>query len=60
MYVYGVLKNESDFFVIAVDEELQTLVVTTVDNVLFESVAQGLINGGPAALSGFLEARVAD
>ena len=42
------------------DEELQTLVVTAVDNVLFKSVAQGLINGGIATMSGFLEARVAD
>ena len=46
MYVYGVLESASDFFIIGVDEELQTLVVTTVDNVLFESVAQGLINRG--------------
>ena len=60
MYVYGVLKNASDFFVIGVDEELQSLVVTAVDNVLFKGVAQGHINGGTAALSGFLEARVAD
>ena len=51
MYVYGVLENAWDFFVIGVDEELQTLVVTAVDNVLFKSVAQGLINGGTAALS---------
>ena len=41
-------------------EELQTLVVTSVDNVLFQSVAQGLINGGTAALSRYLDARVAD
>ena len=51
MYVYGVLKNPSDFFVIGVDEELQTLVVIAVDNVLLKSVSQGLINGGTAALS---------
>ena len=51
MYVYGVLKNASDFFVIGVDEELQSLVVTAVDNVLFKGVAQDHINGGTAALS---------
>ena len=51
MYVYGVLENASNFFVIGVDEELQTLVVTIVDSVLFKSIAQGLINGGTAALS---------
>ena len=44
MYVYGVLENASDFFVVGVDEELQTLVVTAVDNVQFESVAEGLVN----------------
>ena len=60
MYVYGVLDNASDFFVVGVDDELQTLVVTAVDNVIFESFAEGLINGGTAALSGFLEASVAD
>ena len=60
VYVYGVLENASDFFVVGVDEELQTLVVTAVDNVLFENVAPGLVNGGTAALSGFLEERVAD
>ena len=60
MYVYGVLENAADFFVVGVDDELHTLVVTTVDNVLFESVAQVLINGRTAALSEFLEARVAD
>ena len=43
--MYGILKNASDFFVIGVDEELQTLVVAAVDSVLFQSVAQGLING---------------
>ena len=48
VYVHGVLENASDFFVIGVDGELQTLVVTAVDNVLFESVAEGLINGGNA------------
>ena len=53
MYVYGVLKNSSDFFVIGVYEELQTLVFTAVDNVLVQSVAQGLVNGGSVALSGF-------
>ena len=60
MYVYGVLENASDFFVVGVDDELQTLVVTAVDNVLFESVVEDLINGGTAALSGCLDARVAD
>ena len=60
MYVYGVLKNASYFFVVGVDDELQTLVITAVDNVLFESVVEGLINGGTATLSGFLDARVAD
>ena len=39
------------YFVIRVDEELQTLVVAAVDNVLFQSVEQGLINRGTAALS---------
>ena len=42
------------------DKELQTLVVTDVDNVLFESVAEGLINGGTDAMSGFLDSRVAN
>ena len=51
MYVYGVLENASDFFVIGVDEELQTLVVIAFDNVLLKSVAHGLINAGSAALS---------
>ena len=60
MYVHGVLENAPDFFVVRVDDELQTLAVTAVDNVLFESVAQGLVHGGTAALSGFLDARVAD
>ena len=50
MYVYGILKNASDFFVIRVDEELQTRVVAAVENVLFRSVAHGLIIGGTAAL----------
>ena len=59
VYVHGVLENASDFFIVGVDEELQTLVVTAVDNVLLQSLAQGLINGGTAALSGFLDARVA-
>ena len=44
MYVYGILKNASNFFVIGVDEELQSLVVAAVDNVLFHSVVQGLVN----------------
>ena len=57
MYVHCVLENVSDFFVVGVDDELQTLVVTAVDNVLFESVVEGLINGGTAALSGFLDTR---
>ena len=51
MYVYGILENATDFFVIRVDEELKTLVVATVDNVSFQSVEQGLINRGTAALS---------
>ena len=51
MYVYGVLKNASDFFIIRVDEEFQTLVVAAIDNLLFQSVAQGLVNSGTAALS---------
>ena len=59
VYVHGVLENASDFFIVGVDEELQTLVVTAVDNVLLQSLAQGLINGRTAALSGFLDARVA-
>ena len=60
VYVQAMLENASDFFIVGVDEELQTLVVTAVDNVLFQSVTQGLINGRTAALSGFLDARVAD
>ena len=60
MCVHGILENATDFFVIRVDEELQTLVVTAVDNVLFQSVAQGLVNGGTAALSEFFYASVAD
>ena len=32
MYVYGILKNSSGIFVIGVYEELQTLIVTAVDN----------------------------
>ena len=51
MYVHGVLANASDLFVVGVDEVLQTLVVTAVDNVLLQSIAEGLINGGTAALS---------
>ena len=60
MYVHGGLENASDFFIVGLDEELQTLAVTAVDNVLLQSIAEGLINGGTAALSGFLDARVAD
>ena len=60
VYLDGVLENASDFAVVGVDEELQTLVVTAVDNVLLKSVAQDLANGGTAALSGFLDARVAN
>ena len=60
MYVHGVLENASDFFIVGVDEELQTLVVIAVDNVLLKSIALGLINGGTAALSSFLDAPVAD
>ena len=51
VYVHGVLENASDFFIVGVDEELQTLVVTAVDNVLLQSLAEGLINGGTATLS---------
>ena len=58
--VHGVLENASDFFIVGVDEVLQTLVVTAVDNVLLQSLAEGLINEGTTALSGFLDARVAD
>ena len=50
MHVHGVLKNASDLFVIGVDEVLQTLLVTAVDNVLLQSVVEGLINGETAAL----------
>ena len=50
VYVYGVLKNSSDCFIIGVDEELYTLVITTVDNMFFYGVAQGLASGGTAAL----------
>ena len=60
MYVYGVLENALDFSIIRVDEELQTLVVQSVDNVLFQSVAQGFVNGGIAALGRFFYACVAD
>ena len=60
MYVYGVLKNASDFFIIRVDEELQTLVVAAVDKVLFQCVAHGLVNGGTSALSRFFYGRIAD
>ena len=58
MYVHGVLENASDFLIVGVDEK--TLVVTAVDNVLLQSIAEGLINGGTAALCGFLAARVED
>ena len=51
VYVHGVLENASDFFIVGVNEVLQTLVVTAVDNVLLERIAEGLINGGTAALS---------
>ena len=37
--------------IVRVDEVLQTLVVTAVDNVLLQSIAEGLINGGTTALS---------
>ena len=60
VYVHGVLENASDFFIVGVDEELQTLVVTAVDNVLLQINSEGLINGGTAALSGFFDARGAD
>ena len=43
MNVYVILEYATDFFIIRVDEELQTLVVAAVDMVLFQSVAQGLI-----------------
>ena len=42
MYVHGVQENASDFFIVGVDEELQTLVVTAVDNVLLQSLAVGI------------------
>ena len=45
------MENASDFLVIRVDEELETMVVAAVDNVLCQSVAQGLINRETAALS---------
>ena len=54
MYVGAILNHTSYFFVIGLDEELQTPVVAV------ENVAQGLINRGIAALSLFLDARVAD
>ena len=60
MYIHGVLENASDIFIVGVDEELQTLVVTAVDNVLLQSLADGLINGRAAALSKLFDARVAD
>ena len=60
MYVHGVLENASDFFVSGVDEELQTLVVIAVDNVLLNSIAQGLVNEETAALSLFFDTRGAD
>ena len=60
LYVHSVLENASDFFIVGVDEELQTLVVTAVDNVLLQSLAEGLLNGRTTALSEFLDARVAD
>ena len=46
VYVHGVLENASDFYIVGVDEVLQTLVVTAVDNVLLQSLAKCLINGG--------------
>ena len=60
MYLHGVLEIVSYFFIVGVDEELQTLVISAVDKVLLQSIAESLINGGTAALSGFLDARVAD
>ena len=45
MYDYGIQENATDFTIIRVDEELYTLVVAAVDKVLFQSVAQGLVNG---------------
>ena len=60
VYVQGVLENASDFFIVGVDEVLQTLVVTAVDNVLLQSLAKCLINGRAAALSEFFDACVAD
>ena len=60
MYVNGFLENASDFFIIRADEEFQTLVVVAVDKVLFQSAAQGHVNGGSVALSRFPDARVTD
>ena len=48
----------SDFFVVGVDEVLQTLVVTAVDNMLLQSIAEGLINGGTAALSLYVNSKL--
>ena len=47
------MENASDFFIIRVGEELQTLVVSAGDKGQYQSVAQGLVNGGTAALSRF-------
>ena len=50
VYVYCVLKNASDCFIIEVDEEFKTLVITAIDDVFFYGVAQGLVSGGTAVL----------
>ena len=52
--------NASDFSIIRVSEELQTLVVDAVINVLFQNVAQGPVYGRIAALSRIFYARVTD
>ena len=60
MNVYGVVKNASDLFIIRVNEEFQTLIVAAVDNVLFQSFAQGLVNRGTVALCRLFDGCVAD
>ena len=44
----------------SLDEELQTLLVPSAENVLFQSVAQGLANGGTATLSRSFDAGVTE
>ena len=50
VYVYGVLKNVADCFIIGVYEEFKTLVIIAVDNVFFYVIAQGLVSCGTATL----------